>query len=515
VSRKPEPTISAVLIVKDEEECLARSLESVRWVDEIVVYDTGSTDRTVEIARQFTDRVVQGYWDDDFGAARNRAIAHATGEWVLVVDADEQFAGSPRTVRKHLGSGRANFFMIPVGTQVVQPGTVDPPATSVRFFRRSDGQYAGALHEQVVDRPGVRRVVRPLPGASIKHSGYSEGPEAMEARFGRNLEIAERELAEVRAAGTGGYELATRESNLARSLVGAGRWEEGLELGERVHDGGALPGVAMESFARAMAITAASHGDTALARVWADRLRPAAAHPVWADSLLVELAAIEEDPLATLDALELVPTTMVDERGRQVRRAEYSRYEVWALWKLGRTRDVRRAAVRAAAAGVLPGQPHELWHWVGEESLREMVAALTEDAWQLLGVLCTHMGATDAAHGILGLMAEVRPGDLTVLLCARELRFPADLPGLEQAASWSARMRTAGLEEHCPLVALALDPGTPAPQRARAAALAHFAYGDPRALPALEDALAAVAPEDEAELAAHLDVLAPGLVQRA
>ncbi|TNC17603.1 glycosyltransferase family 2 protein [Georgenia sp. 311] len=515
MSRKPETTISAVLIVKDEEECLARCLESVRWVDEIVVYDTGSSDRTVEIARRFTDTVVEGYWDDDFGAARNRAIARATGEWVLVVDADEQFVGSPHTVRKHLGSGRANFFTIPVGTQVVQPGTIDPSATSVRFFRRSDGQYAGALHEQVVNRPGVRRVLRPLPGASITHTGYSEGPEAMEARFRRNLEIAERELEAARDAGQDGHEVAIRESNLARSLVGAGRREEGMELGERVHDGGALPNIAMESFARAMAITAAAHGDTVLARQWAGRLRAVANHPVWADTVLVEISAAEHDPVATLDALELVPTTMVDEHGRQVRRVEYSRYEVWALWKLGRARDVRRAAVRAAAAGVLPGQPHELWEWVGEDGLREVVEALTEDAWQLLGVLCTHVGATEAARNVLDLMARVRPGDLAVLLCARELRFPADLAGLEEAATWSARMRTAGLEEYCTLVALAQDVGTPAPQRARAAALAHFAYGDPRALPALEDALAAVAPEDEAELAAHLDVLAPGLVQRA
>ena len=83
-------TVSAVLIVKNEEDLLARCLESVRGADEIIVCDTGSTDRTIEIAKKYTDKVYTDFtWCDDFAAARNHAKSKATKEWILSIDADE------------------------------------------------------------------------------------------------------------------------------------------------------------------------------------------------------------------------------------------------------------------------------------------------------------------------------------------------------------------------------------------------------------------------------------------
>jgi glycosyltransferase involved in cell wall biosynthesis len=84
-------TLSVCMIVKNEEEMLARALESVKDADEIIVCDTGSEDRTVEIARTFTDKVYTDFvWCDDFAAARNHANNKATGDWILVIDADER-----------------------------------------------------------------------------------------------------------------------------------------------------------------------------------------------------------------------------------------------------------------------------------------------------------------------------------------------------------------------------------------------------------------------------------------
>lgn len=84
------PRLSLAMIVKNEEACLAHSLESVRdLVDEMVVLDTGSTDRTVEIARAFGAAVHAFSWIGDFSAARNAALQHCTGDWILVLDADE------------------------------------------------------------------------------------------------------------------------------------------------------------------------------------------------------------------------------------------------------------------------------------------------------------------------------------------------------------------------------------------------------------------------------------------
>ncbi|WP_413451448.1 glycosyltransferase family 2 protein [Georgenia phoenicis] len=516
MARLPEPTISAVLIVKDEEDYLARCLESVRWVDEIVVYDTGSTDRTVEIAREFTDAVIEGYWNDDFGDARNRAIAHATSDWVLIVDADETFEANAQTVRRHLREAQANFLTVTVAARVVAPGAADTPVASIRVFRRADGAYAGALHEQVVNRPGRPMVIRPLPGASIRHAGYSEGPEAMAERAHRNLELAEQEVAAARASrDESPAEYAVKQANLARSLSAVGRADEALELAEEIYDGGALADIAMELLAGSMALTAArKSGRPELARTWVDRLAAVTGNRVWADVVLVQVAATEGSPERTLDALECIPATMVDALGRRVRRADYAQYEVWALWKLGRTAEARSAAERAVRAGVLPGGPQELLTWLGDEGVRTVVGALPDDLWRVLAVVCTQEPGRDG-RAVLDVMAQVRPADLATLLCGSRLTFPHDLAGLEEAATWSARLRGAGLEEYCPLVVAATNADAPATQRARAAALALYAYDDSRALPALEAALAGVTPEEEAELAAELDVLAPGLVSHA
>ena len=97
------PLVSGCLIVKNEEKYLEECLKSLAgFVDEIVVYDTGSDDSTIEIAESCGARVVRGYWDDDFGAARNRSLAHCKGRWILWVDADERTFGDPQKVRRKL-----------------------------------------------------------------------------------------------------------------------------------------------------------------------------------------------------------------------------------------------------------------------------------------------------------------------------------------------------------------------------------------------------------------------------
>lgn len=85
-----KPKISLVMIVKNEEANLQRCLESVQTiVDEIVIVDTGSEDRTKEIAKGFNANIYDFEWCNDFSAARNYALSKAKGEWRLVLDADE------------------------------------------------------------------------------------------------------------------------------------------------------------------------------------------------------------------------------------------------------------------------------------------------------------------------------------------------------------------------------------------------------------------------------------------
>jgi glycosyltransferase involved in cell wall biosynthesis len=85
--------ISLCMIVKDEEKFLENCLNNIKnFVDEIIIVDTGSRDRTKEIAKKFTCKVYDFKWDDDFSEARNFSIKKATKEWILVLDADESIS---------------------------------------------------------------------------------------------------------------------------------------------------------------------------------------------------------------------------------------------------------------------------------------------------------------------------------------------------------------------------------------------------------------------------------------
>ncbi|MEE1490960.1 MAG: glycosyltransferase family 2 protein, partial [Massilioclostridium sp.] len=83
-------TISLCMIVKNEEDVLARCLDCVQGIaDEIVIVDTGSTDRTKEIAGEYTDKVYDFEWIDDFAAARNFSFSKASCDYILWLDADD------------------------------------------------------------------------------------------------------------------------------------------------------------------------------------------------------------------------------------------------------------------------------------------------------------------------------------------------------------------------------------------------------------------------------------------
>ena len=93
------PTISVCMIVKNEGQYLRQCLESVKiFADEIIIVDTGSTDKTKQIAEQYTNKIYDFVWIDDFSAARNFSLSKASKEWIFVIDADEFILFNPKDV---------------------------------------------------------------------------------------------------------------------------------------------------------------------------------------------------------------------------------------------------------------------------------------------------------------------------------------------------------------------------------------------------------------------------------
>ncbi len=113
--RFKRPTLSLAMIVKDEENYLAQCLESVKnLVDEIVIVDTGSQDRTREVAKVFGARVFDFPWNGDFSEARNFSLSKAEGDWILILDADEVIAERDHGIIRELirGVKRKAYTMI-------------------------------------------------------------------------------------------------------------------------------------------------------------------------------------------------------------------------------------------------------------------------------------------------------------------------------------------------------------------------------------------------------------------
>lgn len=509
------PTVSVVLIVKDEEAVLDGCLASVAWADEVVVYDTGSTDRTVEIARRHTDLVVEGHWDDDFGAARTRALAHATGDWVLSVDADEEVAGDPEAFRASLGrdGGVAHTVLIRnLGAGPALPlglGATDTVLAGTRAFRRELHTWAGRLHEQPVllatGRPADAQ--RPAAGIELRHSGYRPDVVAEKDKGTRNVDLAREQVAAARAAGDAAA-LSLHRVDLARSLEMAGDHVAALAEADALRaDGFASPRHAV-LLARSVHLAGVALGDPDAADRWLDVWEQNDDNPAFALAARAQVLAERGDAAGALAAVERIPTTTVNAYGERVDRASLVTTELWAHTVTGDRRRAVLAALAAVRHGVAPGAAAGLVRLLGEDGCRRLLAELPDAMWRQYVTWCA-MDATAEARTFLAWMRDVRPGDAAVMAGAAHL---APAMALEEAAQWSAHLRAAGQADACPLVRIALDPHGHPRQRAVAGALAYSAYGDERGLAGLEDALAHVDPADEAEVLAELQIVAPGLV---
>jgi GT2 family glycosyltransferase/Flp pilus assembly protein TadD len=194
------PRVSLCMIVKNEEQNLADCLSSAAdLVDELVVVDTGSADKTKEIACRFGARVFDFPWVDSFSAARNESLRHATGSWIFWLDADDRIDEENREKLRRflasLGDENASYVMkclcLPQG-----PGSPATAVDHVRIFRnRPDVRWSYQVHEQIL--PAIRRTRADVRWSEvvIHHTGYQD-PSLRRRKLERDLRLLRQEQAE-------------------------------------------------------------------------------------------------------------------------------------------------------------------------------------------------------------------------------------------------------------------------------------------------------------------------------
>ncbi|KPL57695.1 glycosyltransferase [Rossellomorea vietnamensis] len=192
-------SISLCMIVKNEEDFLDNCLSSVKEiVSEMIVVDTGSEDRTIEIAERHEAKVIQAEWKNNFAEARNIGIEHATGEWILFLDADEELhKDSIEELKKWTDYPDAEGYFLRVYNHFGQNGQEASVNPTIRMFRNRIGyRFSGAIHEQIADsmqlqNPQARFVMTTV---RIDHYGYQSAVRDKKNKSSRNITLLEQEL---------------------------------------------------------------------------------------------------------------------------------------------------------------------------------------------------------------------------------------------------------------------------------------------------------------------------------
>jgi len=185
--------ISLCMIVKNEEAFLDTALKSVKDVfglDDMVVVDTGSTDKTVKIAEGYGARIFNFTWISDFSAARNFSASKAKHEWILYLDADEEIK-SAQIDKLCLFMESADESAVGALKMIAHPGNTSSDWT--RFYNRTRHKLEGTIHEQIVPIGDNGKKIVSIPIVAV-HYGYAPEVKKLKGKFERNSSMLKEAL---------------------------------------------------------------------------------------------------------------------------------------------------------------------------------------------------------------------------------------------------------------------------------------------------------------------------------
>jgi len=238
-------TLSLCMIVRDEEEMLPRCLAAAApAVDEIIIVDTGSKDRTIEIAREFDATVIEREWTGSFSDARNVSFEAATGDWIIYLDADEVLvADDIKRLRALTGRVWREAFYLVETSYTGESGEGSAfTNNALRVFRNRPGyRFEGRLHEQIAQQLPSYAIGRiEQSSVRIDHYGYLGAVRDAKEKSRRNLELLKAQQAESAPSAFMHFNLGTEYAVIgdhSRALAEfASAWSLVQAGGEEGHD---------------------------------------------------------------------------------------------------------------------------------------------------------------------------------------------------------------------------------------------------------------------------------------
>ncbi len=189
--------LSIVMMVKNEEKYLNKTLTALQPLmkeinSELIILDTGSTDKSIDIAKKFTDKVYFKQWNNNFADMRNESISYAQGDWILILDADEELTDYMKMI-EFFDSDKCkkyNCASIELKNIISEDKELYNKALILRLFRNDNFKYEGAIHEQPIYKDPIYNDI-----ATFNHYGYIyEDEELKQRKLKRNEKILLSEL---------------------------------------------------------------------------------------------------------------------------------------------------------------------------------------------------------------------------------------------------------------------------------------------------------------------------------